>query len=468
MQNEIRGINIKKLIWKMVFGWKLILVVAIAFAVLFAGYKYKSDDNAIKAENALTGQISGGELQKADEIIKNYERLNFYEEYYNNSLMFNIDPEKYTYLVLQYYVDSDYSYNAEGEVEVDYTPALVLAYNGYVSNNSFAQDIKELLSTEKEAKYIKELIQSTPSVESFTIQLTIGIPNGYDAKEMENAVDKAIADKAKSFENIGSHRIQKINSSLNIANSTSVEQLIFNTRTTIESLKNTISNLKNGLTSNQKKYIYNNMPYENYKAEFETSSSFNAQSKPSINILFAAIGFVLGAFVVCGCYLLREILSGKMQDEDDLEVVYGIRKFGHIETKGVEHRRFFIDKILYNIKNRSNNVLEKDKQVEYVVSAIKLACNERNIQTICLVQSGKLNINDKLKKSVLDKLKSEHITCDIVSNVESDSESLKKAVKTENVVMLEMLNCSRYKNMENQIKVLNQYSVNILGAVIVS
>lgn len=467
MQNEIRGINIKKVLWKIIFGWKLMLVSGIVFAILFAGYKYMSDSETNNSKETITGQVSGAELQKVNELLAYYDRLNFYEDYYENSLMFKMNPEKYQYLVLQYYVDSEYLFNPEQNNEIDYTTALVSAYQGYFSNNKFSEDLKNELDTNIEAKYLKELIQSTASVESYTIQMTVGIPDGFSAELFEASIEKIIDKKSLSFENIGAHKIQKINSSLNISYSTSVEQLIYSTRTTIEGLKKNIESVKSGLSSNQKMYMYNNLKVDRYKSDFYIKNTVGAGIKPSINVTFAVIGFILGIFVVCALYLMREILSGKLQNEDDLEIVYGIKKFGAIEVKDKDSKRFIVDKLLYKIKNINNNMLSNEEQIKYAASAVMLSCQEHNISEICLLQSRKLNTCNEMKDKLIKALKVHNIKCEIVSDIDSDSEGLKKMVSLENVVLFEQLNKSRYTDMENAIKITGQYNVNVLGSIII-
>jgi hypothetical protein len=164
---------------------------------------------------------------------------------------------------------------------------------------------------------------------------------------------------------------------------------------------------------------------------------------------------------------MREILSGKLQNEDDLEIVYGIKKFGAIEVKDKDSKRFIVDKLLYKIKNINNNMLSNEEQIKYAASAVMLSCQEHNISEICLLQSRKLNTCNEMKDKLIKALKVHNIKCEIVSDIDSDSEGLKKMVSLENVVLFEQLNKSRYTDMENAIKITGQYNVNVLGSIII-
>ena len=49
LENQVREISLRHLFWKVILGWKCLIVCAVLFAILLPGVKYAKDAQAYKA-----------------------------------------------------------------------------------------------------------------------------------------------------------------------------------------------------------------------------------------------------------------------------------------------------------------------------------------------------------------------------------------------------------------------------------
>ncbi len=67
----------------------------------------------------------------------------------------NLNAYKENVLIMEYYVDSDYTFNYTEDNRVNYTDALVSAYGNYAQNSDLAQQMIDKLSLSDEIRMWK-------------------------------------------------------------------------------------------------------------------------------------------------------------------------------------------------------------------------------------------------------------------------------------------------------------------------
>ena len=167
MQKQEKEVSVKEIFWKILFGWKCLLISAIVVAVLFAGvfylrdwknYKQKSKEQTsdrTEPENMFT-EAEEKQLQTAEMLQKLIsERLAYVED----SVKMNINASEENALVMTWYISSDYQFNYSEDVSKDYTEALVAAYEQYVQGGTLAQKVSEDMELEYGDKYLDEMFQ---------------------------------------------------------------------------------------------------------------------------------------------------------------------------------------------------------------------------------------------------------------------------------------------------------------------
>lgn len=461
MYNEIRGINVKQVIWKIILGWKWLLVAAVAVAVVLTGTKYMMDSKNYENSQNATSNLNSAQIKSLNNILAQYDRLNYFEKYYEDSLLVKIDAKQYDLLEIQYYVNSDYTMNFNEDIEKDYTSALVAAYSGYVMNTEYAQGLIDELKLNVSTQSVRELIQVTIDKEGSMFKVSVSLPNEFDAEKLENAMDKVLLSKVEDFEYIGEHSLDKVNSSVNKTFSEVLEKKIFELRNNTSSVRNSIEVAKGSLSDDQKLYLYNNLPYDEYRNEFISAKA----TEPSVNTKFVVVGFVLGAFMVCAIYLVKEVFSNKLQNEDDVYSLYGINKLGVCKDIDSDKKKFFVDRLLLSIKNKKYRNCSNDDINKYVASKIEAACKLKNVNDIAFVVMDVKNIS--AVEEVCSVLKTKNINCGMVMNILKDAGEFNKAIEKNNVVIVSEIDKTYYSVIEENITVLRQYEANILGNVVV-
>ena len=124
-----REINLMGLIWQTIFGWRQIICFGVIFAILLSGAKYFKDIQGYKKEKSSVGQeevvLPDEEMQQVLEARNLMSRIEEYEGYLETSALMQINPYEKPLVELQYYIDSDYTFNYTQENESDYTGNLM-------------------------------------------------------------------------------------------------------------------------------------------------------------------------------------------------------------------------------------------------------------------------------------------------------------------------------------------------------
>ena len=467
MYSEIRGINVKQVIWKIFLGWKWLLIGAVVCALLLGGLKYVSDSKVQETPQNIESELTIDQIKKLDNIFMLYDRLNYYETYCKESMLLDIDLNQYDLLEIQYYVDSKYSMNLDEEITKDYTPALVSAYGAYVLNSDYVSAVIELIEIEASVDSVRELIQVSTDKDGATFKLAISMPSGCDASKLEAAVDEVLLAKQEEFLAIGQHSIRKINSSVNRVYSDVLEKKIYELKNNMVLVRNAIEAEKAVLSNEQKMYLYENIQYEEYRNEFAGFGATVVVNQPeaTINKKIVVVGFLLGAFIVCAIYLMKEVFSNKLQSVDDISNLYKIDNIGFVRELDAAKEKFIIDRLLLSLKNKKyKNYTNKDI-VEYVVSKLQIACKIKEINEIAFVTTDVYKLD--VLETICDELRKKGIVCTVVKDILQDAQGLKKAKEINNVVIVCEINKSYYPVIDENIISLKQCNMNIMGNIVI-
>ena len=95
MYSEIRGISIKQVLWKILFGWKYWIVAGVVCAALLFGFKYKSDNDAYSKEVNKKVELEDEQIKGLESFLMLFDRLHYYEQYYEDTILLKIDTEEY-------------------------------------------------------------------------------------------------------------------------------------------------------------------------------------------------------------------------------------------------------------------------------------------------------------------------------------------------------------------------------------
>lgn len=143
-----REINLAELLWNILFSWRQIICCGIIFAILLSGMKYVQDSRSYRAaqnkdteqEEVLLTVEEAKQVEDAEILMK---RIGEFQNYLETSELMQIDPYKKPVVELQYYVESDYTYNYTQDNQSDYTGDLMSLYYNYIRSGEMSKKVIE-------------------------------------------------------------------------------------------------------------------------------------------------------------------------------------------------------------------------------------------------------------------------------------------------------------------------------------
>lgn len=460
MYNEIRGINFKKLISKMLLGWKIFVLVGVVVSIIFASYKYLSDKRSTKTVEQYKNEMTIDQTKFLDTIIEEYNMLNYYETYYDNSYLTKLNPNNYQVLRIQYFVDSEYTFSLNEEVGVDYTPALVSTYNTFIVSEQFAEAIKNELNPGKDTAYIKELITVNPKADANVFGFEIIIPEELSGDNVEKVVDEVVNEYSKSLNDIGEHSLRKIEKELFMTYSETTMKKIYNLNSTINTIRTTIETYKAELDSYQELYLYEELSQDKYKQEFATG--YQIATTATVNVKYVIIGFIFGIAGVAGGYVCKMIFSSKMQNDEDIETLFGVKTLGKVINNKI-NKNILVSKIMY----KGLDVMSEEKQIEYLAGVIFNLCRNKEIKELSFVTSNIGDIGKRIITEIANKLETLNIKVYVAGNITQEKDELNNVLDIDNSIIVGNIERSFYSVIDKEIKILELHNSKILGSIVI-
>ena len=157
-----KEISLWDLFWKIILDWRRLLAFSLVFMILvpIGGYmkEQRSYNSAYAEYQKKIAAIESGEQDAVNEEAFTAEELQQLNDaksvqslldrsrlYMQNSIYMNLNAYKENVLLMEYYVDSDYTFNYTEDNSTDYTYALVKAYENYALNGNIAQKMIDKL-----------------------------------------------------------------------------------------------------------------------------------------------------------------------------------------------------------------------------------------------------------------------------------------------------------------------------------
>ena len=471
MQKQEKEVSVKEIFWKILFGWKCLLISAIVVAVLFAGvfylrdwknYKQKSKEQTsdrTETENMFT-EAEEKQLQTAEMLQKLIsERLAYVED----SVKMNINASEENALVMNWYIASDYQFNYTEDVKQDYTEALVVAYEQYVQGGTLAQKVSEDMELEYGDKYLDEMFQVKNPSDSAVFTLEVVYPDADVLQKMETEIENVMLQKAADIsQSVGSHTLKLISKDIVVRVDAELAEYQQNVSNGVVSYQNWLNSIKGAMSTEQI-----NALASNEKIQENGQSNINAKAelkKPELELKKVILGLLLGLFVGMGWITCKVIFSTKLQSSEELEELYGVRELGVIEKPA---KTGAVNKMLLRLKNRGKKQLPMETVVNLILSNIVLECERKKCTTIYLTGSEIEKMDKEILKQLIHGLEAEGLKVVYGENILYVPENLRKMSNVGNVVLVEQTALSTYQEVEKEIKIIAEQGAMLIGGVTV-
>lgn len=482
MQNTAeREISLMNLFWKLVFGWRSIIVFGVAFAVLLSGLQYA---RALSSYRALSNQQEAGneeekivltqeERADVEDVLVLQKRMSAVRNYMKHSIWMNLDAFNENILVQHYYVDSDYTFDFTKENTADYTNNIIAAYCGYATSGEVADAVADKLDQSDQSKWFTELITAVNSCDGESGQSDFKIIIAYtDEKSLESiqsvVSERMEAQTQKISEEIGSHTLKLLDQTITTRVDKDLTAAQKERNDAMNSYRTQLTNMMGNLTDDQKRAVDAGLNKDGQSEEDEEEEEEAVLAEPSFSIKYAILGFLAGAFLACVWLVMEALFSARIQETEEISELYGLRMLGELQDAKQRKRMFgFVDTLLLKWKNCNKKQISQEQRVRIASSNLELACKKAKISRIYVTgseiekQDGKLTaeIWKSLSKSGIEVLRGE--------NIVYDANSLKDMAEVGSVIFVEQVGVSLYAEIEKEIKAAKENGIEIIGSLVI-
>lgn len=461
-----REINLAELLWNILFSWRQIICCGIIFAILLSGMKYVQDSRSYRAaqnkdteqEEVLLTVEEAKQVEDAEILMK---RIGEFQNYLETSELMQIDPYKKPVVELQYYVESDYTYNYTQDNQSDYTGDLMSLYYNYIRSGEMSKKvIEEAKLTITQADF-SELCYVSQNGRTMSVMLT-----WTEEKKLDiicQFIKSELSRKEAEFQEVGSHKLKLLNESQNVIADLELADKKNNISNTIVTLEGQLTNLKLNMSEQQLELLSN----ENGEESRKDDDVITAVVPPVFSFRYMVLGTVLGVALVCVWVICKMLFTVKLQSPEEIRTFYKIRLLGEISIQ--DQKKCFlslIDEKLLALKNRRKKKLSISQQVKIVSANIALSCKQQNVDCIYLTGSEYESVDDTILKMIKKELLAQNVKFQEGGNIFYDAESLKRGAEIGNMLFIEQVGKSIYDEISNELNLVKEQKNRILGIVV--
>ena len=475
-----RDIDIGMLLIKIAKAWKYMLVIGIVFSICFSLLKYVKDyaqyqDDVEEVTTAtLIDKLTLDEYENVSAYISLFEKLSELQEQSRERVQYQLDPYNKNVLSISCIVDlinidesnySDGSIIAKHMLDENHINQLSAIYRDYMVSQELIQDIMIEMSGVSEND-VRSLINCKYYDGVITFQLAY--TESMNVDRIVEIVKDDLIKYCESNQNIVAHEliINKENYNNVIDNDLAKLQNDFTSQ--IYSFQYQINVLEAGFNENEKQYIKAYLSEKKKSGQDVENIQVESivKTAPCVSKKMIVVGFVIGVILVCVWTMLKYIFTGKLRSSDDLIEYYQLQLFGIQTNKYNGGMPKGIDKLIYNIECRNRKKLDIEEQKKVIISSISLRCQQSNIQEVIITGTDIENIDIGYLDEIKSGLTENGITVTIEDNIYYYPEALQNAAKVKNIIIIETVDSSIEKEIENILLKAKEYSINVMGAVV--
>lgn len=456
-----REINLVELFWQFLLSWRQIICFGIIFALLLGGLKYVRDIRAYQAsqnvdKEQLENSLSEAEMQQVLEARNLMARIEEYEDYLEGSALMQINLYEKPVVELQYYIDSDYTFNYTQESQNDYTTDLLVLYYNYIISGEMNDKVIKEVGLSVDQADVSELWSIFQTGNTMFIKFTC--PEKEKMKDVANLIKSQLSKKEAELQEVGSHKLKLMGEFENVI----VDNGLIDRKNTISNniatINTQLNTLKAGLTEQQLELVENGQ---------EEAESALVVASPSVSVKYMMLGAVLGIFFIAVCITCKMLFTEKLQNPEEIRILYSTRLLGEVSILS-QKKHFFsmVDNKILAIKNRRKKKLTVQQQIKVIAANIVLYCKQKEINCIYMTGSEFESMDSGILLMLKEELSAQNIQVKEGENIFYDAESLKLGTEIGNMVFVEQVGKSIYDEISSELNLAKEQKNHILGVVV--
>ncbi len=444
-------IDLKDLMFAVLYRWRRIILVAVIMAVLLGGYQavssYRTQNDEETIEKTQKEYDAAVELyeknqenceREIDNLMKSIEEQ---QEYLEKSRLMNMSPYDVWKAETVLFVKTDYQIMPDMVYQnLNFTDTVLEAYRTALTNLEFLEDVAEKVDLDE--RYLEELVSVAVSGNLLTIDVKDETESGVNAimDAMLDGVDDA---KRRIRTSIGSHTVSEVSSSVG-------SQVDLSLQDTQKSQGDRLRTLNDNLSKKQDELEALEEPEA---PETSTTSAIKS------GIRYAVLGAVLGAFLVIFFACVSFLMSDKVYSAKELKNRYRVKVLGTLPVSA--KKRSGLDAWIRKKEGRAGGT---DISVEYSLIAANAANYAGDAKSLMVIGTA----DGKLISDVVGGLENRLTGVKVVTggNVLRDAQMLRKLPECDGVVLVEQCSRSVYSDVALEIEKVKDLQKAVVGCVV--
>jgi capsular polysaccharide biosynthesis protein len=458
MNNEEREIDLKILFAYVFKQWRKILLIAVLFGLLGAGYKCaKILPTYNSLQTKYTQSMQSYESNKA--IItaqkqKTQDYINYLTEYSQSSVKASIDPYNEARTELNWSIvtstgHDDFEALLSGTNHAD---QITQAYVSYINSSIDYSSLASSLGIDK--KILLELITVKGDYTINTVTVIVIGTSEEQTKQIADYISSQVAKNTSSVqEKYGDHTLVENKAATStITDSglvTTINDKMLSPNATMNDLLTKISTLQTTLASQQKSLSALSAP---------TAVSVTVEKDIAKYLMLGFVGGLAGMIVLLA---FIETLSGKLLSEDDLSSGDGIKTLGIMPMRSSKKKLNKFDRCMLRCIDSS---FGSSAEVSLAKTAANITACAEGKKTLILV-SGNMKQNVADLQASLQAINPE-IQYLASSNIDANADELNKLGKADGVILVAERNVTKLSQLSKAAESVKNWKKPIVGSII--
>lgn len=450
-------IDVKGLLFAVLYRWRSIITVALILGILLGGYKVTSGILMRQDPSELVDQEETyqKDMELYQQTLAGYERdiaslksrLEDHQVYMNESVLMQVDPSSRPKAYAEYLVKLDESgwQQYPQTVEMDPTDSLVHSYIANLTQWINWDGITK--ETGVDEKYLKELISISLDYNSNTFVTEVTYE---DLDKAEWILDEILLQITgchdELVELVGSHTISLVNRGSGYFYDSSLADLQKQNSDKITSYENNLKEKKNALETLE-------IP--------EKPAVMSNKGVVKDGIKFGIIGVLAGVFLSAFCFFSVYILNGRVHTEGDLKSQFKLRVLG---TFALPERKGFlcgIDRWLERLEGTAERPSEEEVLERCVVNIQNYTEEGSQILFTGTVSEEQLQ---RLGSKLSEKLTGRNLV--ISPDMNKSTETLRQLADCQAVILVEQREVSRLNDIREELESVQGLKKPVVGCLV--
>nr|MCR5685716.1 hypothetical protein [Lachnospiraceae bacterium] len=463
-ERKTDGLTFGDIVWKILQGWKLLLIFAIGCAVLTSVYvklrrpadeaEYRKEleeyQKKVELADTMNSADAAGQMEYSKGMVDTWkaelttEQLDAVENVLSiKKLIADTKQQMEESVIMKAYPYGFYALTAIYEIQTEAPeniPAIIAGFNNANSTGRFRTLLMEKMgwsTIDGFDPYTDVFSYAAINGNQFTITVI-----HYDeavikdvSVQLEAAVQEISADISR---NIANHDVKRIEDGIAVRTNNTYASTKNTYQQWINSYINQINTARNTFNDTQIR-LYNYLAgeadgtngYTPIQAEDMKAPSQLKSLKVRVVIAFL-FGIIIGALII----VLMMLFGGKLQKGTELAEVFEVPFIGVLLERDKE---FIIDELLKKIKTQNEGPYDVQKRIDLATVRIQEICGREGITKTVLATTDKSRtMNDTLER-LKDTLKGYGVEISFIGDINNSSEAAKNALEAGSCIIAEKI-----------------------------